>query len=94
MMQECDRHGLQISVELSPDMAEAIEQGKKIPSYRILQYSYLGDVCMEFFLSEEFCKKHNITEEGEIDLPRQYPEWIHELAAMCEKCFQEVTKKL
>ena len=92
MMEVCEKHGLQLSVELSPDMAEAIEQGKEIPPYRILQYAYLGDVCHEFFLSEEFCNKHDIVETGEIELPRQYPEWIHELAAMCEICFQEVIK--
>ncbi len=93
MMIECEKHKpYQSGVQLSPDLKKAIQSGGIIPKFRMLQYSYLGDICDEFFLSEDFCEIHNISEKGEIELPRQYPEWIHELAGICEKCFQEVVK--
>ena len=89
MMIECEIHGLSFAVKVSPDIKKQIDSLEHINSFIIIDYDFEGDIAHSYYLSEEFAKKYGFTGDTTTPLPDDYPEWVHLMDMVCEKCFME-----
>lgn len=89
MMIKCERHGFYEAIQVSPDLQEQVNAGKKIKEYVVIHYEYDDEIVDSFFLSKEYAAKNNLQNESIHPLPDDYPQWVMSLAGLCEKCFED-----
>lgn len=89
MMINCPRHGYQLGLLLSRDLASLIDEHSRAASYRIVSFTYRGEVESKMYLSREFAEGHGLSSESTMPLPDEYPEWYLTLVGVCEKCAAE-----
>lgn len=88
-MIKCSKHGLQDTVQVSPDAAESILQGESIKSLLTVQYVFDGDVVDQFFVTQSVATKNELSNELQIPLPDDYPDWVLKMVPICAQCKAE-----
>jgi hypothetical protein len=89
MLVECQRHGPNAGVLVSPDLQQAVAAGRRVSKVREIVYNYDGEPYMRIVVSMSFATEHNVGESHDLDLPDQYPPWHEALLVVCEKCLDQ-----
>lgn len=92
MMIKCGRHGYQTGPHISPDMADHMRAGRALPPFRRITYCHDGPY-LDNYVTETFAAEHGATQEGDVALPDDYPDWFRKLVPYCGKCVEEAVER-
>ncbi|MDX1997141.1 MAG: hypothetical protein SF066_05430 [Thermoanaerobaculia bacterium] len=84
MLLICPEHGPTAGIELSPDLAAAIDRKGRMIAWEV-RYHYLDDVCLTVWVSEPFGQVHGIS-RALAPLPHVYSDWFEHLKIRCLAC--------
>lgn len=89
MMIECERHGFNEAVQVSPDLRERVNASEEIKGYVSVHYEYNDEIVDSYFLSTRYAEKYELRNGGILPLPDDYPKWVMGLVLVCKKCFED-----
>ena len=92
-MIRCKIHGLKFGVQVSKDIAQAIETRKALPTIREFIYTYKEEPYLKMIVSSEFAEANHLPDVSSIDLPDQYPNWNHDLVIVCNECLKNAIEQ-
>lgn len=92
MMINCEIHGYQNGVQVSPDLAKLITDKKEFHDVYSVNYEFEGEVVDLFYISKLFAEQYGLKNKSLLPLPDEYPEWVMSLKIVCEKCFNAFNK--
>lgn len=85
---DCPIHGLGEGIEVSPELAEAIDNQKTAFATEIV-YFLDGDECLSLLLSDQQIEAEGVVARR-ISLPMAYPTWHSSLMPRCELCARDL----
>ena len=86
MMIRCSRHGDQLGVLMSPDLAELADQGAPAGAHRTLEFEHRGKTVHRMIISGDFSQAEAVAPNRALPLPDDYPDWFNKLVPVCEIC--------
>jgi hypothetical protein len=92
MFFNCQKHGSQFGVIISPDLYEMITKGENISDFIEVFLMINNDVYHAPYLSLKFLQKNNLNYQNneKVQLSKNnQPKWIDDLVPICIKCFDE-----
>ena len=90
---ECQDHGLQEGVQVSPDLESSSDADSHEGQVFVVRFQYDGEVVDAYYLSERFANSYGLTESFVCPLPDEYPEWVSKVVPRCRKCFRKVVER-
>jgi hypothetical protein len=84
----CQAHGAQSVIQISPDLWDDPNKAAKECGSVGVSYELEGHPVYTFLLSADFARLHDV-HESVVPLPGDYPQWVHEMALVCAKCWKE-----
>ena len=92
MMINCEIHGYQNGVQVSPDLVKLVADKKEFHDVYSVYYEFEGEVVDLFYISKSFAEQYGLKNTSLLPLPDEYPEWVMSLKVVCETCFNTFNK--
>ncbi len=93
MMIKCSKHQgkeYQPGIQVSPDVLDAIEAGKKnFPEFNIIDYCLNGEGLFLHVLSRKFCEENHILDVGKVEMLDKKNPWENKLVGACRVCLEQ-----
>ena len=84
----CERHGSQAGEVVSPDIMEAVDQGRALPRRREIVLELDGVPTFGAIVSYAYAEEHGIPDVPALPVQDEFPPWVLGLWGICEACMQ------